>query len=477
MSIYVTLPSNASLQHHPENSGSNYFTELRETLYLSSKWEVGLTEIMFRQDWPNIRSGGESTIVFEWISRLGSVSIEQQEWLSFFEGVWGKITTESYSISSPDTVYWQLPAGSGPVTLEELIDSVNKALKENSINGYLTITKDFFGEKVQMMRDPNGPDSMGQMGSNLIFSPSMHFLFRQLGVSFFDDAGLREIWKDDEPTLFYPLLDVAFKDALGWDSNLPNRHLFSMWPRRRPPHLIHDIQMEHVELDPGYYESVDEVVKEMKRVLGEKFTAITAGDVDLRLVPLKHSPSKERIIEFAYQPSKDYLWWRFTFSPTLGRILGLESIKGHYCIYPDRELLFPNETLRLENKKDLPKVDAFQGKHPVDLSREIDALWVYSGIVAPQITGHGHYPLLRVVPLKRRASLGEMVIVRFDRPHYLPLGYFTVNNIHIQIFNTYGLQPIPFQSNVIMKLHFRQRASAATTTTATTSNVDSSNDI
>ena len=53
-SLYVTAPSNASIKKYPSNTGGEYKFDLPQTLHLSPEWEVGLSEITYRQDWDNI---------------------------------------------------------------------------------------------------------------------------------------------------------------------------------------------------------------------------------------------------------------------------------------------------------------------------------------------------------------------------------------------------------------------------------------
>lgn len=45
--FFVTLPSNASMQFYPDNTLSNYVTNLNKIIKLEGKYEVALTEIMY----------------------------------------------------------------------------------------------------------------------------------------------------------------------------------------------------------------------------------------------------------------------------------------------------------------------------------------------------------------------------------------------------------------------------------------------
>jgi hypothetical protein len=47
MGFYITLPSNSSMRHYPDNGPSHFYTQLPQTINLSSDYEVGLAEIQF----------------------------------------------------------------------------------------------------------------------------------------------------------------------------------------------------------------------------------------------------------------------------------------------------------------------------------------------------------------------------------------------------------------------------------------------
>ena len=52
--FYVTLPSNASLDVHPDNTLSNYTVQLPRTLYLKPGFEVALAEIQYPLSWKTV---------------------------------------------------------------------------------------------------------------------------------------------------------------------------------------------------------------------------------------------------------------------------------------------------------------------------------------------------------------------------------------------------------------------------------------
>lgn len=52
--FHVTLPSNVSLDLHPENRPSNYVTELPHSINLNGPWEVAAMEVQFTREWYNL---------------------------------------------------------------------------------------------------------------------------------------------------------------------------------------------------------------------------------------------------------------------------------------------------------------------------------------------------------------------------------------------------------------------------------------
>ena len=56
--FYLTLPSNSSYQHYPNNTLTEFTTKLSSTIELTSEWEVGLAEIMFPRSWYTIPKDG-----------------------------------------------------------------------------------------------------------------------------------------------------------------------------------------------------------------------------------------------------------------------------------------------------------------------------------------------------------------------------------------------------------------------------------
>ena len=54
--VYLTLPSKASLDFHPDNTLTHYTTALPQRISLSGQWECGLVEMQYSHSWYNVTS-------------------------------------------------------------------------------------------------------------------------------------------------------------------------------------------------------------------------------------------------------------------------------------------------------------------------------------------------------------------------------------------------------------------------------------
>ena len=54
--FYLVLPSNLSMDIHPNNTLAQYITNLPRRISLHGEWECGLTEIHYPHDWYNVRN-------------------------------------------------------------------------------------------------------------------------------------------------------------------------------------------------------------------------------------------------------------------------------------------------------------------------------------------------------------------------------------------------------------------------------------
>ena len=60
--FYLTLPSNSSMDIHPDNTMANFKTRLPNRVELEGRWEVGMVEIQYPHTWYNLREDEEIII-------------------------------------------------------------------------------------------------------------------------------------------------------------------------------------------------------------------------------------------------------------------------------------------------------------------------------------------------------------------------------------------------------------------------------
>ena len=95
------------------------------------------------------------------------------------------------------------------------------------------------------------------------------------------------------------------------------------------------------------------------------------------------------------------------------------------------------------------------GKFPIDLSRGIDSLYIYTDVVQTKLVGDTSVPLLRVVPV--HGSYGSMVFKEYSSPVYSPLSKNMFSTIEVYIMDSAG-RPIPFgYGKVTVLLHFKRQ--------------------
>ena len=143
--FYLTLPSNASMKVHSDNTLAHYITDLPQRISESGEWECGLAEIQYPHTWYNVR--------------------EDDTWFYLNErtpvGLTPSTKIEAGYYRSPDV----------------LLDHVNKALKRMWTDktranlSYSTIT-----QKMTLHMSPGTDFSMpyqSAMGTILGFYPSL----------------------------------------------------------------------------------------------------------------------------------------------------------------------------------------------------------------------------------------------------------------------------------------------------------------
>ena len=178
-----------------------------------------------------------------------------------------------------------------------------------------------------------------------------------------------------------------------------------------------DQELKSVKIPPGYYETVEEILYELRKTLPPHILK----DVHMYV----KSQSRKLVINCGNGAS-------IKFNETLARMLGFEESK-------------------------LIRKDTY-GTFPVDIHRGFYTLYVYTDIVSTQYVGDTLAPLLRTVEVDH-TNVGGMVCKTFNSPHYVPVKLRDIETLRIDLRLDSG-KLLPFESGqVICKVHFRLRKS------------------
>ena len=121
--FYLTLPSSASLDLHPDNTLTHYITTLPQRVSLSGQWECGLVEIQYPHTWYNVR--------------------KENSWFAIVNGSEGSYDIDKGNI---EVGYYDRP--------ERLITAINKSLKVASDKKNVTLSYSKITQKVTVDLDP-----------------------------------------------------------------------------------------------------------------------------------------------------------------------------------------------------------------------------------------------------------------------------------------------------------------------------------
>ena len=169
------------------------------------------------------------------------------------------------------------------------------------------------------------------------------------------------------------------------------------------------------KIKPGYYSSIEEVV----RGITEKLTEDGRSNINISVDKIS---GKVHI----RLRSKAYIY----FNDQLYRMLGL-----------------PSKSVN----------QSTGGEVPIDISNGFYGMYVYCDIVQNQLVGDVSAPLLRVVPLQTvGASHGETIAHTFTIPHYIPVKTKKFEIIHIDIRKDTGEKVSSQRGKLTVALHFRK---------------------
>lgn len=520
MSFYTVLPSNSNLHREPTNVGGDYVVHLNETLYLDSSWECGLAEAIYRRDFANVREG-ENTIIFERLAGYDEALHRKWEhFAAAWDGPLGQ-TFSNLDLVYQGKKHVIPALGKKPMYFRDVIYHIMTHLRQAindtdfsiSFVGERKISLSMPSEKAaqlafgkRLIRALQMPPDVQtrlagkkEQGSSRKRRPAREApplpdnepkkkKTRQGDTSSAknDDqpaAAAEEEEEEEEPRLdpgqvgqqeTEPTTDAkklaepsdgdntAEEDdekkksddtgkiqAVEWNI-IPS----SIWPERL--HRI-SVRRTFVSIPEGFYSRPDRLVETINKIIPELFPTERRRYVSIGLVANEHNFVRMKITLDGYEESR---WWRLGMSESLYEILGftrdqLVSSDSVHFFQPDGQVQDPQQATSSELVLKRSSL-LVESKRPIEISRGVDSLWIYSDIVTPQIVGDRKSPLLRIIPSKGK-SYGQTIVIHYDRPQYVSLSRQTISSIAIQIYNTYGLKPIPFNSHVILKLHFRKK--------------------
>ena len=222
------------------------------------------------------------------------------------------------------------------------------------------------------------------------------------------------------------------------------------WPLKKP---IVEVEREEVQVTSGYYanaktflDAINFQLENIGKKGGDKLSvALTENENYMSLTVDPGAQSQARH------------WWKLSLSQSLYEQLGISKLQlttaQYYSIKADK---VPNYLEDMTEEQSL-KTFTLKGRRPIDVHRGVDTLWIYSNIIESQRVGNRQVPLLRIIPA-RGENYGETVVINYDKPHYVGLSKNVFSSVEINIYNTYGISPIQFASDVILKLHFRKKS-------------------
>ena len=95
-------------------------------------------------------------------------------------------------------------------------------------------------------------------------------------------------------------------------------------------------------------------------------------------------------------------------------------------------------------------------RYPIDISANLNQVYVYSDVIRSQIVGNAEAKLLRIVSINE-GKFGQVVHKTFARPQYHAVASNSISDIQIELRTGSGdLFPIKF-GTAIVQLAFRRR--------------------
>ena len=142
--FYLTLPSNSSIHHYPDNHGGQYYTTLPQEIELTGDYEVGLCEVMIDNSYWNVGEKEMFVSIGYGKSRGDVVYLEPGLYESasvFIDALNMLISGENYAYNSQVRFFYNKVTRR--VSMKIYTDSIVVRLS-NKLQRVLSLDRDFY---------------------------------------------------------------------------------------------------------------------------------------------------------------------------------------------------------------------------------------------------------------------------------------------------------------------------------------------
>lgn len=515
--FYVTLASNASLERYPNNNGGCYTVHLPEDLHVAADWEVGLSEISFKQDWhsfvkedlwvrfdPPYEPKTNDALVWHTYLENSSISTKVVELL---KGAYVKMKFETEKdgkfIEAPEYKI-EIPSLNMYDNLEEILKNIGFAMKQATDKANAHFTKgntDILYLNTQLaynmkelrtlhlcfVLEPLKSDIIKPeiiYPKQIVFSNGLgeflklftdtyaKIIVDKTSKVFRDTSGKSITYTFDLPPTSGLSTSTKYKNAL-------NRTFeFTIDSATSPVSLGTDVKSSIKNLFPKTekfeypWNSIPTTFNIGKAFYTDKTNIFSSFEkFNNQLVkPLLESALKDIKVENISVIIESVP------NETAGKDMNHTKLKISYKgLQPYRlefspvlySILGITRTQLTEGRFLLASGKTFEntvheiilekGELEQNVNRGIDSLWVYSDVLKNHIVGHALAPLLRIINVMQSIPRSETRLVTFTHPHYYPVSRHDISEINICIFNSYGTTHIPMRSDTTCTLHFRKQ--------------------
>ncbi|NNK28185.1 MAG: hypothetical protein HKP06_08105, partial [Flavobacteriaceae bacterium] len=402
-SLYVTLPSDASMSQYPRNEGGAYTVQLPETLHLNTEWEVGLAELIFNQDWPAVNHN-DIWIRCDTPTRAEQINTDMNDttpWkdigfpLYFKSESWSTFWIEAIPRESITTlnenhvsaeVRFDETVFSSPMGSIEFMNTIREHTK-----GVLIGLEPFhYNETISRYIDEifstkNVIVDERSIKTLPIFkiSSALGLLFKMLKIPVSSK-------KIDTQTILFCTDGVSI-DALNpnYVHSLPSVLYSSLEPASsynvgKPAYMKDTYNLRTFVSNPE--EFVKTVLNDLaEEAFGDSFTAFR---YEKTVVDTTNADKTSHFRLFFKSTLAQ--GWRLEFSPALLRIMGFSSSQVV------NRRFFVHKSIKKETETSTPT--SFL---EFSFDRGMSPLWIYSDVIIPHMVGNTHAPLLRIIGIEK----------------------------------------------------------------------------